>query len=173
MKFFLKGGFDSMFKNEIEINELNKLYDEIYYGNFDEIESALDILTNCISEKEYQEFEFYPKNMEEITDVIIELYDEVVEVLDDEGISEIKSFVLEKKDKILNREMDEILENEYMKYLDEDYDHELIDEDKEEYEDIYENKEYKENEDFNTEEQLKDDLEDDLEDDYNDDYDDY
>lgn len=167
-----------MFKNEIEINELNKLYDEIYYGTFDEVESALDILTNCISEKEYQEFEFNPKIMEDIIDIIIELYDEIIEVLDDEGISEIKNFISEKKDRILNREMDEILENEYLKYLDEDYDDSIINDDEDEvYEDIYNERKYnEESDDFNPEdEDYRDEEEhdDDYDDDYNDDFDDY
>lgn len=155
-----------MFKNVIEINELNKLYDEIYYGTFDEVESTLDILTNCISEKEYQEFEFHPKIMEDVMDIIIELYDEIIEVLDDEGISEIKNFISDKKDRILNREMDEVLENEYMKYLNEDYDESLINEDEEDYEDMYNDRKYnEENDDYRDEEELDED--------YEDDYDDY
>lgn len=162
-----------MFKNVIEINELNKLYDEIYYGTFDEVESALDILTNCISEKEYQEFEFYPKVMEDIMDTIIELYDEIIEILDDEGISEIKNLISEKKDRIINREMDEILENEYLKYLDEDYDDSLINDDDEEYDDIYNDRKYSDdNDDYNSEDEDYRD-EEELDDDYNDDYDDY
>ena len=132
-----------MLKNEVEINEINKLYDEIYYGTFGEVESALDILTNCISEKEYQEFEFFPKVIVDIMEIIIDLYDEVIEILDDEGISEIKTFIADKKDKILNRKMDEILENEYIKYLDEDYDDTHIDDNKVEYEVIYDDGEYK------------------------------
>lgn len=162
-----------MYKNEIEINELNKLYDEIYYGNYEEVESTLDILTNCISEKEYQEFEVFPKTMTDIMDIIIELYQEIIEVLDDEGISEIKNLVSEKKHRILNREMDEILESEYIKYLDEDYDGTLIDDNKEGYEDDYEDAGYTEKDDvFHTEDEDLN-VEEELDENYNDNYDDY
>lgn len=126
-----------MYKNEIEISELNKLYDEIYYSTYEESESALDIISNFISEKEYQNFEFSPRDMRDIIDVILDLYDEIVDQLDDEGFVSIRDFVNDKKERINGREMDEILEGEYEKYLYEDFKESLVDSDNDMYDDMY------------------------------------
>ncbi|MTI49355.1 hypothetical protein [Sporosalibacterium faouarense] len=136
-----------MYKSEIEINELNKLYDEIYYSSLEESEIALDVISNFISEKEYQNFEFNPRDMRDIIDVILDLYDEIIDQLDDEGMSNISSFVMDKKERINSREMDALLESEYAKYLHEDYDDALINEDEVIYEDIYDESEDLDNED--------------------------
>ncbi len=136
-----------MYKNEIDINELNKLYDEIYYSNYDEVELGLDIITSLISEKEYQEFVFSPRDMEDIKEIILDLYNEVIELFDDEGLSKIRDFASDIRDRISNREMDEVIENEYKKYLEENYDESLVNKD-EYYEDNYNEDDEVENDEY-------------------------
>jgi len=117
-----------MSKLKIELNELNKLYDEIYYGNFDNIETALEIISNIISEKEFEDEDDYISGMSNITDVIIEILDEVAETFDNEGLYDISSYIRDKIDRIQSGEIDDYIENTYINYLSDDYD-EIFDED--------------------------------------------
>lgn len=128
-----------MYKSEIQINELNKLYDEIYYNTYEETESALDIINNLISEKEYQEFDFIPRNLRDIVDLILDLYDELIILVEEEALSSIRDFIVERQERIANGEMDEILKNEYSKSLDENFHETLISKDDVPYKDVYEN----------------------------------
>lgn len=117
-----------MSKLKIELNELNKLYDEIYYGNFDNIEAALEIISNIISEKEFEDEDDYVSGMSNVTDVIIEILDEVAETFDNEGLYDISTHIRDKIERIQSGESDDYIENTYINYLNDDYD-EMFDDD--------------------------------------------
>lgn len=122
-----------MFKNKIEISELNKIYDEIYYSNFEDGDYGLDVITNLISQKEYEEPKLNIVTLEDIIDIITELYDELIDNLDNDGLSDISDYISDKKEKVLNREMDKTLLVEYGKFIDihnedEDFDDSIVEE---------------------------------------------
>lgn len=133
-----------MSKLKIELNELNKLYDEIYYSNFDNVEVALDIISNITSEKELEDEEDFVSGLSNIVDVIVEILDEVAEVFDNEGLYDISNYIRDKIDKVQSGENDDFIESTYINYLSEDYDEDFEDEElydeEEEYDedDLYE-----------------------------------
>ena len=116
-----------MSRLKIELNELNKLYDEIYYSNFDNIEAALDILSSITSEKEFEDEDELVYGLTNIVDVITEVLDEVAEVFENEGIYDISNYIRDKIDKIQSGEYDESIESTYANYLNEDYDEDYND----------------------------------------------
>lgn len=133
-----------MSKLKIELNELNKLYDEIYYGSFDNVETALEIMSNITSEKELEDEEELISGLSNIVDVIVGILDEVAEVFENESIYDISSYIRDKIDKIQSGENDDSIESTYINYLNEDYDEdfteeELYDEDEDyDEDDLYE-----------------------------------
>jgi hypothetical protein len=129
-----------MKKNSIQVNELNKLYDELYYSTLDDVESSLDIITNLISEKEFNEDKSEVVELPDIIDAIIEVLEEVAELFDSEGLIDEYSFTREKIEKIQSGELDDIIEDEYNNYDDEIEDT-LMDDDYEDDIDIFENEE--------------------------------
>jgi len=135
-----------MNRNKIKVNELNKLYDEIYYSNLEEIDLTLDLITNLISDTEFQEIFEDVVELPDIISTIIEILDEISELFDNEGLGEAFIFTKEKIDKIQSGEIDDNIENEYIKFIEEEMDDDLLDEDyeedEEEYEDMDEYDEY-------------------------------
>ncbi len=133
-----------MSKLKIELNELNKLYDEIYYGSFDNVEAALEIMSNITSEKELEDEEELISGLSNIVDVIVGILDEAAEVFENESIYDISSYIRDKIDKIQSGENDDSIESTYINYLNEDYDEdfteeELYDEDEDyDEDDLYE-----------------------------------
>ncbi len=117
-----------MSRLKIELSELNKLYDEIYYSNFDNIEIALDIISNIVSEKELEDEEDFVYGLSNIVDTIVGVLDEVGDVFDNEGLYDISGYVREKIDKIQSGENDDSIESTYINYLSEDYEDNLEDE---------------------------------------------
>lgn len=113
-----------MSRLQIELSELNKLYDEIYYSNFENVEVALDIISNIVSEKEFEDEEEFIFDLSSIIDIIIGVLDETAEVFDNEGLYNVSNYIKEKIDKIQSGEYDESIENTYINYLNEDYDDE-------------------------------------------------
>lgn len=133
-----------MSRLQIELTELNRLYDEIYYGNFESVEVALDIVSNIISEKELEDEEDLVFGLSNIVDVIVKTLDEIAEIFDSESLYDVSYFVKEKTDKIQSGESDALIESTYINYLSEDYDEDFdaeelyeLDEDYDE-DDIYE-----------------------------------
>lgn len=129
-----------MSKLKIELSELSKLYDEIYYSNFDNVELALDILSNITSEKEFEDEEELVFGLSHIVDVIVEILDEVAEVIESEGLYDISNYIRDKIDKVQSGEIDDSIESTYINYLSEDYDEDFDDEE------LYEEEEYDEDE---------------------------
>lgn len=117
-----------MSKLKIELSELSKLYDEIYYSNFDNVELALDILSNITSEKEFEDEEELVFGLSHIVDVIVEILDEVAEVIESEGLYDISNYIRDKIDKVQSGEIDDSIESTYINYLSEDYDEDFDDE---------------------------------------------
>ncbi|SCG83648.1 hypothetical protein DW1_2081 [Proteiniborus sp. DW1] len=111
-----------MSKLKIQLNELNKLYDEIYYSSFDNVEVALDIISNITSEKELDDEEEYVFSLTDIADVIIEVLEEVAEALEIESIYDISAYIRDKIDKIQSGNIDDSIESSYINYLNEDFD---------------------------------------------------
>lgn len=109
-----------MNKVKIELNELNKLYDEIYYSNSENIEVALDVISNIISEKELEDEEDFIFGLSNIIDVIVEVLDEVSEVFYNEGLYDTSNYIKDKIDKIQSGKNDDVIENTYINYLIED-----------------------------------------------------
>ena len=97
----------------IEISELNKLYDEIYYANLNEIEQGLEIISNVIYEKEFENSTYEIATFSDVVDTIINLLDEVSEILYNEGLYDIYEYVRNKIDKILSGKLDEFIEKSY------------------------------------------------------------
>lgn len=132
-----------MSKLQIQLNELNKLYDEIYYSSFDNVEAALDIISNITSEKEFDDEEDFVFSLADIVDAIIEVLEEVAEVFENESIYDINSYIRDKIDKIQSGENDDSIESTYINYLNNDFDEgfdedELYDEDEDyDEDDIY------------------------------------
>ncbi len=117
-----------MSRLKIELSELNKLYDEIYYSNFDNIEIALDIISNIVSEKEFEDEEDFVYGLSNIVDTIVGILDEVAEVFDNEGLYDIGGYVKDKIDRIQSGDNDDSIESTYINYLSEDYEDNLEDE---------------------------------------------
>ncbi|WP_352420065.1 hypothetical protein [Proteiniborus sp.] len=111
-----------MSRLQIELSELNKLYDEIYYGNFKNVEVALDIVSNIISEKEFECEEEFIFGLSSIIEIIVGVLDEASDVLDNEGLYDVSNYIKDKIDKIQSGENDEYIESTYTNYLNEDYD---------------------------------------------------
>lgn len=117
-----------MSKLKIELSELSKLYDEIYYSNFDNVEVALDIISNITSEKEFEDEEELVFGLSNIVDVIVEILDEVAEIIESEGLYDISNYIRDKIDRVQSGENDDSIESTYINYLSEDYDEEFDDE---------------------------------------------
>lgn len=117
-----------MSRLKIELNELNKLYDEIYYSSFDNVEVALDIISNITSEKEFEDEEDFIFGLSNIVDVIVEVLDEAAEIFDNEALYDISNYIRDKIDKIQSGENDDSIESTYINYLSEDYDEDFEDE---------------------------------------------
>ncbi|SDZ19275.1 hypothetical protein SAMN05660462_02159 [Proteiniborus ethanoligenes] len=128
-----------MSKVKIELNELSKLYDEIYYANLEGVDVALDIISNITSEKEFEDSEEPVLGLSNIVDLIVEILDEVSEAFESEGLYDILDYVKDKIDKIQSGELDEYIEDTYINFLDEDLDNDFDDDD-----DLYNDEEYDE-----------------------------
>ncbi|WP_069649283.1 hypothetical protein [Caloranaerobacter ferrireducens] len=110
-----------MDKNKIQVNELNRLYDEIYYSNNNDVEQALELISNLISEKEYEESGIEVNDLSDIIHIAIETLEEISEIFDNEGLIDSYNFVIEKLENLQNGELDDILEEEYSKFFDDDF----------------------------------------------------
>ena len=110
-----------MDKNKIQVNELNKLYDEIYYSNNNDVEQALELISNLISEKEYEESGIEVNDLSDIIHIAIETLEEISEIFDNEGLIDSYNFVIEKLENLQSGELDDILEEEYSKFFDDDF----------------------------------------------------
>jgi len=98
----------------IEISELNKLYDEIYYANLSEIEQGLEIISNVIYEKEFENSTYEIATFSDVIDTIINVLDEVSEILYNEGLYDINEYIRNKIDKIYSGKLDEVIEKNYL-----------------------------------------------------------
>lgn len=125
MYIIIKGGL-IMDKNKIQINELNKLYDEIYYSNLDNIEYALDVITNLISQKEYEDTASNISGLSNIIDAIIEIFEEVAEAFDNEELMDAYYYTKEKIDKLQSGDLDKTIEDEY-EHFEEEIDDSYLD----------------------------------------------
>ncbi|SHH86999.1 hypothetical protein SAMN02745135_02484 [Caloranaerobacter azorensis DSM 13643] len=110
-----------MDKNKIQVNELNRLYDEIYYSNNNDVEQALELISNLISEKEYEESGIEVNDLSDIIHIAIETLEEISEIFDSEGLIDSYNFVIEKLENLQNGELDDIIEEEYSKFFDDDF----------------------------------------------------
>ncbi|KGG81339.1 hypothetical protein Y919_00875 [Caloranaerobacter azorensis H53214] len=110
-----------MDKNKIQVNELNRLYDEIYYSNNNDVEQALELISNLISEKEYEESGIEVNDLSDIIHIAIETLEEISEIFDSEGLIDSYNFVIEKLENLQNGELDDIIEEEYNKFFDDDF----------------------------------------------------
>ncbi|WP_427339501.1 hypothetical protein [Caloranaerobacter sp. DY30410] len=110
-----------MDKNKIQVNELNKLYDEIYYSNNSDVEQALELISNLISEKEYEESGIEVNDLSDIIHIAIETLEEISEIFDSEGLVDSYNFVIEKLESLQNGELDDVIEEEYSKFFDDDF----------------------------------------------------
>lgn len=110
-----------MDKNKIQVNELNRLYDEIYYSNNNDVEQALELISNLISEKEYEESGIEVNDLTDIIHIAIETLEEISEIFDNEGLIDSYNFVVEKLESLQNGELDDIIEEEYSKFFDDDF----------------------------------------------------
>ncbi|KPU27907.1 hypothetical protein TR13x_00715 [Caloranaerobacter sp. TR13] len=109
-----------MDKNKIQVNELNKLYDEIYYSNNNDVEQALELISNLISEKEFEESGIEVNDLSDIIHIAIETLEEISEIFDNEGLIDSYNFVAEKLENLQSGELDEVIEEEYKEYFDDD-----------------------------------------------------
>ncbi|QIB26347.1 hypothetical protein [Caloranaerobacter azorensis] len=110
-----------MDKNKIQVNELNRLYDEIYYSNNNDVEQALELISNLISEKEYEESGIEVNDLSDIIHIAIETLEEISEIFDSEGLIDSYNFVVEKLESLQNGELDNVIEEEYSKFFDDDF----------------------------------------------------
>ena len=135
-----------MDKTKIEVNELNKLYYEIYYSSLDGIEQALEVISSIILEKEFIYSEDSISDFSEIIDCVVKILDETAEIMDSEELYEVGNYIREKADRIHAGELDDIIENDYINCFD-DYEYDACDNYDE---DIYDanNERYDEPEDY-------------------------
>lgn len=103
-----------MDKYRIEIDWLNKLYDDIYYNELDESEHALDIITSLIADKESKPIVNENKNL---VTIIIEISEDLADLFDSEDLTECHNFIIDKIDQVQNRELDDTLREEYFPEL--------------------------------------------------------
>ncbi len=134
-----------MNKAKIEQVELNKLYDEIYYTSLDGVEQALELISNIIAEKEFEDSGVDISSFSDILDTIMNVLDETADVMDNEELYDVSSYIREKVDKIHTGELDDVIENSYLNNIDdEDYDdyddyddEDIYDSDDDDYDDEY------------------------------------
>ncbi|MGF7056389.1 hypothetical protein [Brassicibacter mesophilus] len=105
---------------KIEVSELNKLYDEIYYTSLEGIEQALEVISSIISEKEFEDSGYSVSVFSDIVDSIIKILDETAEVMDSEELYDVGNFIREKADRIHAGELDDVIESNYMNCSDDD-----------------------------------------------------
>ncbi|WP_130806595.1 hypothetical protein [Senegalia massiliensis] len=99
-----------MEKNRVQIDWLNKLYDDIYYSELEDSEHSLDIISNLISDKEIKSTNKEDKNL---VGIIIEVTEELVEILEGEDLNQSAEFISQKIEEIQNGEFDEAFREEY------------------------------------------------------------
>ncbi|MBS4534657.1 hypothetical protein GOQ29_03405 [Clostridium sp. D2Q-14] len=99
-----------MNKYRVEIDWLNKLYDDIYYNELKNSEHALDIISSLIADKESKSVINEDKN---ISSIVIEVSEELADILEIENLTECYNFIIDKIEQIQNGELDEILKEEY------------------------------------------------------------
>lgn len=116
-----------MKKVKVVLNELNKLYDEIYYANLDDIEQALEIISGIIYEKELEDSGDDVVTFGDIVDTITNVLDDISETMENEGLYDISEYIKDKTDKVHSGKLDEIIENSYLNSSDDDYDDEEYD----------------------------------------------
>jgi hypothetical protein len=103
-------GDENMEKNRVQIDWLNKLYDDIYYSELEDSEHSLDIISNLISDKEIKSTNKEDKNL---VGIIIEVTEELVEILEGEDLNQSAEFISQKIEEIQNGEFDEAFREEY------------------------------------------------------------
>lgn len=123
-----------MKKVKLQINELNKLYDEVYYTNLDDIESSLEIITGLVAEKELEDLNEDIDDLTDVIEAIISVLDDVADAFDSEGLDDSYEFVKDKIDKIQSGDMDDIIEMQYLRDSDDDMDDDLLED--EDYDDV-------------------------------------
>ncbi|NBI05682.1 hypothetical protein [Senegalia massiliensis] len=99
-----------MEKNRVQIDWLNKLYDDIYYSDLEDSEHSLDIISNLISDKEIKSTNKEDKNL---VGIVVEVTEELVEFLESEDLNQSAEFISQKIEEIQNGEFDEAFREEY------------------------------------------------------------
>ncbi|MBS4537113.1 hypothetical protein GOQ27_01485 [Clostridium sp. D2Q-11] len=124
-----------MDKYRVQIDWLNKLYDDIYFSELEDNEHAMDIISTLIADKEVKPITTEEKNL---TSIIIEVSEELAELFDSEGLTECYNFIVDKIEKVQDGELDEALREEYFPDLfDLEKDTEISDDDFDEIDDMY------------------------------------
>lgn len=115
-----------MDKYRIQIDWLNKLYDDIYYSDLEDSEHALDIITSLISDKEVKPVINDDKNL---AGIIIEVSEELADLFDNEGLTACYNLIINKIEKVQDGELDDDFREEYFPDLyDLEEDDEITDE---------------------------------------------
>lgn len=99
-----------MEKNRVQIDWLNKLYDDIYYSDLEDSEHSLDIISNLISDKEIKSTNKEDKNL---VGIVVEVTEELIEFLESEDLNQSAEFISQKIEEIQNGEFDEAFREEY------------------------------------------------------------
>lgn len=98
-----------MYKNRIQIDWLNKLYDDIYYSELEDSEHTLDIITNLISSKEVK----FQEEEKSLVAVVIEVTEELASLLESEELLESYNFITKRIEEIQMGDFDNAFREEY------------------------------------------------------------
>lgn len=99
-----------MYKNRIQVDWLNKLYDDIYYSDLENSEHSLDVITNLISNKEIKLQDNEEKNL---VAVVVEITEELADLLESEDLTESYNFIVKRVEEIQRGEFDDAFREEY------------------------------------------------------------
>ncbi|MGO1367970.1 hypothetical protein [Senegalia sp. (in: firmicutes)] len=98
-----------MYKNRIQVDWLNKLYDDIYYSELEDSEHTLDIITNLISSKEVK----FQEEEKSLVAVVIEVTEELASLLESEELLESYNFITKRIEEIQMGDFDNAFREEY------------------------------------------------------------
>ncbi|MGO1713308.1 MAG: hypothetical protein ACTH0B_07335 [Senegalia sp. (in: firmicutes)] len=98
-----------MYKNRIQIDWLNKLYDDIYYSELEDSEHTLDIITNLISSKEVK----FQEEEKSLVAVGIDDTEELASLLESEELLESYNFITKRIEEIQMGDFDNAFREEY------------------------------------------------------------
>ena len=121
-----------MNRSTIQIEWLNKLYDDIYYNEFKDGECALDLITELIAHKEENTDSSIETNL---ISAIVEVCEELAQLYENEELDDCHKFIVTKIDKIQSGDLDKELKEEYFPdfySLDDNYNEEIDNKDIEE-----------------------------------------